>query len=79
MSQPVKIEAFMLDEHFTAKELAKRWHMSESTVLKLFADEPDVIRIGNLKSRKRTKISVRIPRDVAERIYRRLRGERRSA
>ena len=68
------IEESMLGEHFTAKELGKRWHMSESTVFRLFADEPDVLRLGNPNSRRRTKVSIRIPKDVAARVYVRLRG-----
>jgi AraC-like DNA-binding protein len=61
--------------HFTVAELAKEWRLSPSTLLRIFKSEPGVLRIGNLKTRKRTKISLRIPKDVAERVHRRLGGE----
>jgi hypothetical protein len=35
-----------LERHFTAKELAELWSLDESTVRRLFQDQPDVLRIG---------------------------------
>jgi AraC-like DNA-binding protein len=71
--------AEMHGAHFTIKELSAKWHISESTLLRIFSDEPDIIRIGNLNSKRRTKISVRIPEDVAVRVYLRLRNQRKVA
>ena len=50
------------------------WRLSPSTVLRLFQGEPGVLRIGNTRTRKRTRISLRIPKDIAERVYRRQSG-----
>jgi hypothetical protein len=62
----------VLEPHFTCKELADKWHMSESTVFKLFVDEPGVVKLGERSTRKRTKISIRIPLSVAERVHARI-------
>jgi hypothetical protein len=61
-----------MQAHFTIAQIAKAWSLSESTVWRIFKAEPGVVRIGNLNSRKRTRISLRIPQDVAERVHRRL-------
>jgi hypothetical protein len=58
--------------HYTIAELARMWRLSDSTILRLFKSEPGVLRIGNVRSRKRTKISLRIPHDIAERVHARL-------
>lgn len=60
----------LIQRHFTCKELAELWHMSESTVFKMFVDEPGVIKIGE----RRTKVSIRVPIEVAERVYGKLRA-----
>lgn len=64
----------MFQPHYTIAELAKMWRLSPSTVLRLFQSEQGVLRIGNTRSRKRTRISLRIPKDVAERVHRRQSG-----
>ncbi len=60
--------------HYTVAELARLWHLSDDLVRKLFRGERDVICIGVDRStgRKRRYVSMRVPADVAERIYRRL-------
>lgn len=58
--------------HYTITQLASRWGLGYNTVYRAFVDEPDVLRIGNVKSKKRTKITMRIPESVAGRVYRRL-------
>jgi hypothetical protein len=77
MKKPMGVESTrspIMEEHFKCKDLAEKWCMSESTILKLFVDEPGVIKIGERSSRKRTKVSIRIPLSVAERVYRKLRS-----
>jgi hypothetical protein len=61
-----------LEPHFTCKELAAKWHMSETTVFKLFVAEPGVVKIGARNPLKRTKISIRVPLSVAERVHKRM-------
>lgn len=63
-----------LQPHLRIQEIAKAWGISVSTALRLFQEEPGVLRLGNLKSRKRTKISLRVPLEVAERVHKRLTG-----
>ncbi len=46
--------------------------MSETTVFKIFVNEPGVVRIGARNPRKRTKVSIRVPLSVAERVHRRM-------
>lgn len=62
-------------KHFTVAEIAKEWVISPSTALRIFKLEPGVLRIGNTNTRKRTKISLRVPADVAERVHARLTGQ----
>jgi hypothetical protein len=60
--------------HYTVAQIAKVWSISQSTALRIFKEEPGVLRIGNTNSRKRTKISIRIPHDVALRVHSKLTG-----
>ena len=61
-----------MQRHYTIAEVAKTWSLSQSTVLRIFKSEPGVLRLGNVNSRKRVKISLRIPENVAERVWARL-------
>lgn len=63
----------MLEDHYTVPELAKLWHVSSSVVRGMFAKEPDVFRLERPEARfKRQYTSVRIPRSVARRVYKRI-------
>jgi hypothetical protein len=57
------------ERHYTVAEVAKLWQMSQSTVLRIFKLEHGVLLIGNLHTRKRTKIYLRIPQTVLDRVY----------
>jgi hypothetical protein len=62
-----------LESHFSVKEIAKTWGLSENSVRDLFKDEPGVVRIQRPKSRyKRSYTTLRIPRSVIERVHRRM-------
>lgn len=61
-----------LERHYTINQLAEMWGLSHSTILRHFKGEPGVLHIGNVNSRRRTKISLRIPLSVAERVHKRL-------
>ena len=52
--------------HHDIKELAAAWGVSRDHIRRLFENEPGVVDIGCGKSRV-----LRIPRQVAERVYRR--------
>lgn len=60
--------------HYTVPEIARLWVFCDDVVRELFENEPGVIRIGAERSsgKKRRYVSLRIPEDVAERVYRRL-------
>ncbi|MCX6617892.1 MAG: hypothetical protein NTZ98_17570 [Acidobacteria bacterium] len=55
-----------LERHFTPKELAERWALDETTIRRLFEEEPGVLRIGKTARRdgKRDYVSLRIPESV---------------
>lgn len=62
------------ETHFTCKEIAERWAYDESTVRRIFRDEPGVLRIPHLRRHgKRDYTSLRIPASVAARVHERLR------
>lgn len=58
--------------HFTPAELAQAWKLDEDTIRRLFIDEPGVLKLGRTQARagKRSYTTLRIPADVAERVYR---------
>jgi len=64
-----------LDKHYSVANLAKLWHLSESTIRRIFIDEPGVLKIAHEESRyKRRYTSLRIPEAVAKLVHRRLQG-----
>jgi hypothetical protein len=68
---PVRLpEASPFERHYTPKELAQLWHLDESTVRRLFQDEPGVLKIGETGRRsKRDYVTLRIPESTAARFY----------
>jgi AraC-like DNA-binding protein len=59
--------------HYSVSEIAAMWNLSDDSVRRLFEGEAGVIPLENEKSRKRRYVTLRIPEEVAERVYRRLR------
>lgn len=65
--------ASVASKHLSPTELAEACGVSTETIRNLFRDEPGVLKIGRPASRfRRTYITLRIPQEVAERVYRRL-------
>ncbi len=59
--------------HWKVKQLARGWNLSEETVRKALEDEPGLIKLGNENPRgKRRYVSVRVPHNVALRVWRKL-------
>jgi len=61
-------------EHYTIRELAAMWRLSYSTIKRMFQSEPGVLKMRGappVKGHRRNYTSWRIPREVAERVYRR--------
>jgi len=61
----------VLEQHFTPQELAQLWRLDESTIRRLFQDEPGVLKLGkaNRRDGKRDYVSLRIPASVAFRVH----------
>lgn len=62
--------------HYTIDQLSKRWGLSRRIITALFEREPGVLVIGpdqsgTIKTRRKYR-TIRIPTDVAERVYQRL-------
>jgi len=59
-------------EFYSVAELAALWRLSSDTIQRLFEDEPGVITLGDKNPRgRRKRVTLRIPRDVAERVQKR--------
>jgi len=59
-----------LDHHFSPRELAEGWGLSDDTIRRWFEDEPGVLKGGIDGSRgRRRKMFLRIPASVAQRVY----------
>jgi hypothetical protein len=59
------------EELYTPRELAERWKFDESTIRRMFIDEPGVMVVGreNRRDGKRQYVTLRIPASVAQRVY----------
>jgi hypothetical protein len=58
---------------FTAEELAGAKKLHPTTIRRLFLDEPGVMRLGREGGRgRRQYFTLRIPRSVADRVFRRM-------
>jgi hypothetical protein len=61
------------EHHFTAREVASEWNLSQDTIYRLFSNEPGVLLIVSEKKKyRRTRRTLRIPESVKNRVYRRL-------
>ncbi len=71
---PEQPGVIVFERHYTPKELAAVWRLDETTIRRLFIDEPGVLKIGKSGRRdgKRDYLSLRIPESVAQRVH----GER---
>ncbi len=60
--------------HYTPLELAGAWRLSVEVVRRLFENEPGVLIFGDARGTrsKRRYRTLRIPQDVAQRVYHRL-------
>jgi transcriptional regulator GlxA family with amidase domain len=62
------------EKHYSVRELAAQWNLSERTIRRMFAGEPGVVEWGQDETRsKRTYKTLRIPESVAQRVHRKLR------
>jgi hypothetical protein len=64
-----------LEKHYSVADLAKLWLFSESTVRRIFINEPGVLKLVHEETRyKRRYTSLRIPEHIAKQVHRRLQG-----
>lgn len=69
---PTDTTAF--EHHFTPHELADLWKLDESTIRRMFMDEPGILLYG--EDDRREYMTLRIPQSVAARVHqRRIRRE----
>jgi hypothetical protein len=62
----------LTEYHYSIKELAQNWGLSQAKVRRMLHNEPGVLRFGvEKKGHKRAYVTLRIPASVAERVYRR--------
>ena len=65
------------ERHFTPRELAELWKLDESTIRRMFQDEPGVLKLGKAGRRStRDYVTLRIPASTAARFYRERVGAR---
>ena len=74
---PIRLaQADPFERHYTPKELAEVWRLDESTIRRMFQDEPGVLKIGQTGRRsKRDYVTLRIPASTAARFYRARMGQ----
>ncbi len=61
------------ERHYSIAEIAELWNLSERSVRRIFAEEPDVVELGREESlHKRAYRTVRIPESVVRRVHKRL-------
>lgn len=61
------------ERHFTVKELAALWRLSEDTVRRCFQKEPGVVEIkGRQGTTSRKYTTLRIPESVTIRVHRKI-------
>jgi|SRR5215471_19161195 len=59
-----------LERHYTVREIAKMWAVSENTVRRTFANEVGVLIFGSEESRyKRKRVILRVPESVLIRVH----------
>jgi len=60
------------EKHYRVKELAELWGFCDNTIIKMFADEPGVLRLDTVAG-KRKYVTLSIPASVALRVHERFR------
>jgi hypothetical protein len=62
-----------LERHYTPQELAALWGFDQTTIRRMFLDEPGVLKEGRRGRRdgKRSYVSLRIPASIAQRVHER--------
>jgi hypothetical protein len=70
---PIRDEDPAFGRFYTPKQLADIWLLHESTIRRIFLDEPGVLKHPSSSARSRTRgyVTLRIPESVVRRVYER--------
>jgi hypothetical protein len=68
---PFEVSPLIQERHYTVREIAEAWNMSENLVRRLFEKEPGVVIFKKDRPHKRTYKTMRIPESVLLRVHRR--------
>lgn len=61
------------EKHYSVSELAELWNLSNSTIRRIFENEPGVLKWGSREARfRRQYTTLRIPETVVMRVHRQL-------
>jgi hypothetical protein len=62
-----------IERHYTPREISSLWKLHASSIIRIFRDEPGVLKIGKKSStRGRSYVTLRVPESVLQRVHRRL-------
>ena len=66
-----------IEKHYSVKDVAAMWSLSDEAIRRLFRGEPGVIKLAAVearpKVRKRDYVTLRIPESVVLRVHEKLR------
>ena len=65
-----------IEPHYSVKDVAEMWKLSDEAIRRLFRTEPGVIKLGaddSYRRRKRDYVTLRIPESVLLRVHEKLR------
>jgi hypothetical protein len=67
------VDGTALEKHYTPQELAELWKFDQSTIRRMFIDEPGVLVLGKERRRdgRRDYVTLRIPESVMQRVHER--------
>lgn len=64
------------EPHYSVKDVAEMWKLSDEAIRRLFRAEPGVIKLAadeRYRRRKRDYVTIRIPESVLVRVHEKLR------
>lgn len=65
-----------LERHYSPRELGAIWGMSHDSIIRMFKNEPGVLKMSPPKRRgTRTRTTLRIPESVVAAVYERCRNK----
>jgi hypothetical protein len=72
MSPKFTTQSDAFERHFSCRTVSELWGVDESTVVRLFQDEPGVFKIKRNAKGKRSYTTYRIPESVMHRVHGRM-------